>query len=242
MKILVGLGNPKKEYLFTRHNLGFMLIDALAENNSFQKKHDSLIQKIHIEGQKVLLAKPQTFMNLSGQALKKIMDFYKAPLENLLVIHDDKDQAFGKIKFQKSRGHGGHNGVRDIHKELQTNDYARLKMGIGASHQKKEGETQSSPLKEGLPDKDIQPQILHPSNQKQKYALQDYDSLTWRSIFEDSSNRLNKTTADYVLSPFNQKEKEKLPAFLEQGLKAVHCFVLKGYTTALNQFNSREKA
>ena len=228
MKILVGLGNPGKEHLFTRHNLGFMLIDALAENNSFQKKHDSLIQKIQHEEQKILLAKPQTFMNLSGQAIKKIMDFYKAPLENLLVIQDDKDQAFGKIKFQKSRGHGGHNGVKNIHKELKTNDYARLKMGIGAIHQKKEGETKSSPLKEGLSDKDIKPQILHPSSQGQKYALQDYDSLTWRSIFEDSSNRLNKTTADYVLSPFNQKEREKLQGLSRAGAEGCVLFCSKG--------------
>ena len=101
MKIIVGLGNPGSKYLFTRHNLGFIVIDALSENTAFQNKYKSLIQKTEIENETVLLTKPQTFMNLSGQAVQQIIHFYKTPLENLLVIHDDKDLPFGTMKFSK---------------------------------------------------------------------------------------------------------------------------------------------
>lgn len=130
MKIIVGLGNPGKEYLLTRHNLGFMLIDALVEEDSFQKKHKSLIYKKQTGGDSLLLVKPQTFMNLSGQAVREVMSFYKIPIENLLVIHDDKDLLFGQMKFQKDRGHGGHNGIANIHQELGSKDYCRLKLGV----------------------------------------------------------------------------------------------------------------
>ena len=126
MKVIVGLGNPGTKYQFTRHNLGFMLIDRLAGKESFQKKHASLILK----KQNTLLVKPQTFMNLSGQAVQQVMNFYKVPLENLIVVHDDKDLEFGVIRFQKNRGHGGHNGIRNIHQTLGSQDYCRLKMGV----------------------------------------------------------------------------------------------------------------
>ena len=130
MKVIVGLGNPGSKYLFTRHNLGFIVIDALSENKNFQNKYKSQIQKTEIGGSSILLVKPQTFMNLSGQAIREIIHFYKIALENLLVIHDDKDLPFGAIKFQVSRGHGGHNGIKNIHQELNSKDYFRLKMGV----------------------------------------------------------------------------------------------------------------
>jgi len=130
MKVIVGLGNPGQKYLLTRHNLGFMLIDALSTKSSFQKKHQSLIQKILFESQSILLVKPQTFMNLSGQAVQQIVNFYKISLEDLIVVHDDKDLSFGTIKLQKNRGHGGHKGIKDIHQTLQSQNYCRLKMGV----------------------------------------------------------------------------------------------------------------
>ena len=130
MKIIVGLGNPGSQYLLTRHNLGFMLIDGLCDNKSFQKKSKSLIQKIQLGGEWVLLVKPQTYMNLSGSAVQEIVNFYKNPIEDLMIVHDDKDLLFGNIKLQKSRGHGGHNGIKNIHQCLNSSDYCRLKMGI----------------------------------------------------------------------------------------------------------------
>ena len=194
MKIIVGLGNPGKKYLLTRHNAGFMLIDALAEGCSFQLKGKSLIQKAQIEGQGVLLVKPQNFMNLSGLAVREMMNFYKAHLDQLLVIQDDKDLPFGKLRFQKSRGSGGHKGIQNIHQELKSPDYCRLKMGVAPSPTEKE----TSPLK------------LQPSQE----------------------------TAQFVLSPFNPEEQKELPLLLKRGIKAVSCFIEKGYETAANQFNS----
>lgn len=131
MKLIVGLGNLGDKYLWTRHNIGFMVIDSLADTTPFQKKHSSLIQKTKITHQDILLAKPQTYMNLSGQAVQQISHYYKIPLEDILVIQDDKDLPFLAIKFQKSRGHGGHNGIKNIHERLGSNDYVRLKLGVG---------------------------------------------------------------------------------------------------------------
>ena len=133
MKLIVGLGNPGASYLMTRHNVGFMVIDALSEG-SFVKKHKSLIQKIPLAGTPTLLAKPQTYMNCSGEAVRDLMGFYKVPLQNLLVIQDDVDQLFLSMKFQKNRGHGGHRGIQSIHEDIKTSDYARLKLGVGRPH------------------------------------------------------------------------------------------------------------
>lgn len=213
MKVIIGLGNPGSKYLFSRHNLGFMLIDSLAEDSPFQNKYKSLIQKKEIENENVLLAKPQTFMNLSGQAVLEIMRFYKLPLENLLVIHDDKDLPFETMKFQKSRGDGGHNGIKSIHQELQSKDYSRLKMGIAVKNN---------------------PSIQNTSDSKLK-SYQPFPNLN----IEDKPIQ---NTADFVLSSFNKKEQEKLPDFLDRGAKAVKCFIKKGFQQAGNQYNSKESS
>ena len=134
MHLVLGLGNYGSKYLLTRHNIGFIVVDALAQSentNSFNNGQKALISKGQIEGERVLLAKPQTYMNLSGESAQEILSYYKIPIENLIVIQDDIDQEFGRIKLQKARGHGGHNGIRDIHRALGTNDYVRLKFGVG---------------------------------------------------------------------------------------------------------------
>ncbi len=239
MKLIVGLGNPGSKYLFTRHNLGFMLIDALAEDGSFQKKHNSFIQKKQIKEQTAFLVKPQTFMNLSGRAVKEIMKFYKISLENLLVIHDDKDQAFGNMKFQKSRGHGGHNGIKNIHEELNTNDYTRLKLGVGPNQQTEKKDNSS--LTDSSSEQNTKSQVFFSSYKKKKYSLQNYDTLFihWKipSFLKGLSH---KDTVDYVLSPFNKEEKKKVPDFLNKALKAVHCFIQNGYEKSANQFNTNK--
>lgn len=130
MKLIVGLGNPGPSYLMTRHNIGFMVLDSIAEN-SFKKKQKNFIQKIILKRQSVFLAKPQTYMNLSGEAVKDLMVFYKIPLKDLLVIQDDVDQDFLNLKFQRNRGSGGHRGIENIHLYLKTPNYARLKLGVG---------------------------------------------------------------------------------------------------------------
>ena len=131
MKLIVGLGNVGASYSLTRHNIGFMAIDAIAETLQFKKTNLSLVQKINIENQPVLLAKPQTQMNLSGKSVQELLSYYKLEVEDLLVVHDDMDLDFLKMKFQKSRGAGGHNGIQNIHDLLGHSDYFRLKLGVG---------------------------------------------------------------------------------------------------------------
>ncbi len=132
--LVVGLGNPGKKYAFNRHNIGFMALDFLARSlksenwkNSFQSEY----LKLDWAGQTVFLQKPQTFMNLSGQAVVELMQFYKISPENLIVLHDEIDLPCQKLKIQKNRGAGGHNGLKDIHQKLGTADYIRFRMGVG---------------------------------------------------------------------------------------------------------------
>ena len=134
MYLIIGLGNPEEEYSKTRHNMGFNAINKIAEQyglkinkNKFQGLYESAI----IEGQKVILIKPQTYMNLSGECIKQFVDFYKIPNEDILVIYDDMDIEPGKIKIRKKGGPGGHNGMKSIIKMLGTEELSRIRVGIG---------------------------------------------------------------------------------------------------------------
>lgn len=134
MYLIVGLGNPGSKYQLNRHNIGFMACDAWLNSlggADYREEHKALTKKFKIEGQEVLLAKPQTFMNKSGESVISLMNFYKIARENLLVIHDDIDQPFGSIKFHHNRGHGGQNGVRNISELFGDNNYSRFKLGVG---------------------------------------------------------------------------------------------------------------
>jgi peptidyl-tRNA hydrolase, PTH1 family len=134
MYAIVGLGNPGAKYQLTRHNVGFMVIEALEQKlgakRSSKKEFDGFVSKAKVDDHDVMLLQPQTFMNLSGGSVQGLMTFYKIPLENLLVIHDEVDVPFGQVRFQKNRGHGGHNGIRDVHAKLGP-DYSRLRVGVG---------------------------------------------------------------------------------------------------------------
>ena len=134
MRIIVGLGNPGRKYENTRHNLGFITIDRLAEEhgiNVTKAKHKALIGEGNISGQKVLLVKPQTFMNLSGEAVREVMDYYKEPVESLLVIYDDADIPAGTVRIRKKGGAGTHNGMRSVVSCLGDEDFPRVRIGIG---------------------------------------------------------------------------------------------------------------
>lgn len=135
MYIIVGLGNPGKEYEHTRHNVGFCVIDALAETyriNVTEKKHKALIGKGMIDGKKVLLAKPQTYMNLSGESIRALLDYYKADeREDLLVIYDDISLDVGKLRIRKKGSAGGHNGIKSILAHLGHDEFVRIKVGVG---------------------------------------------------------------------------------------------------------------
>jgi PTH1 family peptidyl-tRNA hydrolase len=131
--LIVGLGNPGRDYKENRHNVGFMLIDRLsvrwdARNMKIQSK--AIVISTRREGRKLLLAKPQTYMNLTGTSVQGLLKFYKLPLENLLVAHDDLDLPFGALRIRPGGGPGGQRGVEDIINRLGTQDYARLRVGI----------------------------------------------------------------------------------------------------------------
>jgi PTH1 family peptidyl-tRNA hydrolase len=134
MFMIVGLGNPGREYDDTRHNIGFAVIDELVRSNPLateKTEKKALTYKVKIGTESCLLVKPQTYMNLSGESVVPLMSYYKVPPEKLLVIHDDIDMAFCQMKLQSNRGHGGQNGIRNIHQLLGHNKYMRLKMGVG---------------------------------------------------------------------------------------------------------------
>jgi PTH1 family peptidyl-tRNA hydrolase len=133
-RLIVGLGNPGRKYAGHRHNVGFQCLDHLAEawGLSFSKrKHKALLAQGHIAGLKAILAKPQTFMNLSGQAVERMARFYKVPPENILVIYDDLDLPVGKIRLRPEGGSGGHKGMKSIIEHLGSNGFPRLRVGIG---------------------------------------------------------------------------------------------------------------
>lgn len=134
MKLIVGLGNPGKEYDKTRHNMGFMALDNYINRNnlgSFKEKFNGLYLDTKVGGERVIFLKPLTYMNLSGQAVKKYMDYYKISIEDILIICDDLDMPIGKLKLKQISSSGGHNGLKDIESNLGSNAYKRLKLGIG---------------------------------------------------------------------------------------------------------------
>ena len=134
MYLIVGLGNPEPEYSKTRHNMGFDVINKIANKYEIEltrTKFNGIYGSGVIEGEKVILLKPQTFMNLSGQCIKPFVDFYKIPLENLLVIYDDMDVEVGEIKVRKKGGPGTHNGAKSVVHELSSEDFSRIRVGIG---------------------------------------------------------------------------------------------------------------
>lgn len=134
MYIIVGLGNPSKEYDKTRHNAGFEVIDMLADRMNVlvnEKKHKALCAKGAIGGEKVVLAKPQTFMNLSGESVRAIADFYKVETNHIIIIYDDVSLEPGQLRIRLKGSAGGHNGIKSIISHLGTQEFPRIKVGVG---------------------------------------------------------------------------------------------------------------
>lgn len=134
MKLIVGLGNPGREYALTRHNAGFMVIDRLAGSLGApvdKKMFKALVGQGLISGQKVIMAKPQTYMNLSGEAVAPILNWYKLEASDLLVIYDDLDLPPGRLRLRPGGGAGGHKGVQSIIQQLGTDNFTRIRVGIG---------------------------------------------------------------------------------------------------------------
>lgn len=139
MYVIAGLGNPGKKYENTRHNMGFRVVDAIAANNNINVnkiKHKALVGDGRIAGQKVLLVKPQTFMNLSGESLREIVNYYDVEPENIIVIYDDFDTDLGALRIRKKGSAGSHNGMKSVINELQFQNFPRIRVGIGDSNNK----------------------------------------------------------------------------------------------------------
>jgi len=133
-RLIVGLGNPGPEYERTRHNAGFLTIDLLAENLRATYWKDTCGAKVavvRVGDDDLVLAKPQTFMNLSGSSLKRLIEEYDVSLADVIVIHDDIDLPSGTVRVKRGGGHGGHNGLRSIHDKLGTDEYLRVRVGVG---------------------------------------------------------------------------------------------------------------
>lgn len=134
MHVIIGLGNPGKEYADTKHNVGFRVIDKLADQYNIEVskfKHKALIGDGIIKGNKVILVKPQTYMNLSGESVREIMSFYKVPIENMILIFDDISLPPGMIRVKEKGSAGGHNGIKSIIAHMGTDEFSRIKVGIG---------------------------------------------------------------------------------------------------------------
>ncbi|MDO4788837.1 MAG: aminoacyl-tRNA hydrolase [Johnsonella sp.] len=134
MKIIAGLGNPGREYAHTRHNAGFKLIDELAGRYGIEmneKKHKAICGRGVIEGEKVILMKPQTYMNRSGESIRAAMDFYKLLPEDIIVVFDDISLDAGQLRIRKKGSAGGHNGIKSIISHLGSMDFPRIKIGVG---------------------------------------------------------------------------------------------------------------
>jgi len=184
MYLIVGLGNPDKKYLNTFHNMGFMCVDKLAEKLgiSFTKGEcKSVTAHARINGEKVILAKPVTYMNLSGEVIKDFVKFFKINLEDILIIYDDLDTEKGKIKIRYKGSSGGHNGLKNIENHLKTKEYKRIKIGIG----KDKTENTIDYVIGKISKKDYE--IINSVNNKAEIIIQDYLNMT----FDNFMNKYN---------------------------------------------------
>jgi len=193
MKIIVGLGNPGKEFERTRHNLGFMVIDEFAKKNRFpkfklKKEFLAMISEKKIGKEKIVLAKPQTFMNNSGKAVKLLIENWKLKIENLTVVHDDLDIPFGKIKISFGRGSAGHKGVQSIIDEIGTKNFVRFRVGIGMGN----NETKNNKAKSNR--KDL---VLQKFSKKEEKALKRVIDLTCKAIEISIKEGVGKAMSEF---------------------------------------------
>lgn len=190
MFVIVGLGNPGSKYELTRHNIGFLTIDRLAKREGARVdriKFKSLIGEININGEKVILVKPQTFMNLSGEAVREVMNFYKVDLKNLLVVVDDIDITPFTLRLKKSGSAGSHNGMKSIIYNLNDDKFPRLKVGVGNNERKI----------------DLANYVLNGFEKKDQEKLENIIDASCDAILD-----FIKHGADYVMNNYNNKLSE----------------------------------
>ncbi len=196
-KFIVGLGNPGKEYIKNRHNIGFLLLEKFSEkyNSKFTLKNKlkSWYSEFKIDNFTYRLFMPNTFMNNSGDAIRAIVDWYKIDLDQLFIIVDDIDLPLGKIRFRKKGSSGGHNGLKDIIKKLQTENFNRIKIGIGGAPINEKGKTFNT--------------ISHVLGN-----ISSEESLTLDKVYKqliESLAELNTKNEDYIINELNSFHKEK---------------------------------
>ena len=187
---MVGLGNPGLKYEFTRHNIGFRIVDSLAQDIEVEfkkvKSYYSLISRGMINNHKVMLVKPQTFMNLSGRAVSKVVSYYKIPLQDLLIVYDDLNLELGQIRIRKKGSAGGHKGIESIVQYLNSEEIPRLRIGIG-----------------------------------------------------NSSVNFNFGCVSYVLSNFNNEEKNKIREVMQLSTDAIKTITEDGFEKAMRKYNRK---
>jgi len=187
---VVGLGNPGLKYEFTRHNIGFRIVDSLAQDIEVEfkkvKSYYSLISRGMINNHKVILIKPQTFMNLSGRAVSKVVSYYKMPLQDLLIVYDDLNLKFGQVRIRKKGSAGGHKGIESIIQYLNSEEIPRLRIGIG-----------------------------------------------------NPSVNFNFNCMSYVLSNFNNDEKDKIEEVIQLSTKAIKTVIEDGFEKAMRKHNRK---
>ena len=183
MYIIAGLGNPGKEYSNTRHNIGFSVIDALGSKYNIDvdtAKHRGLIGKGIIDGQRVILVKPLTYMNLSGECIREVLDYYKADEDDLIVVFDDISLDVGQLRIRKKGSAGGHNGIKSIIAHLGTTEFPRVKIGVG----------------ERIPGQDLADHVLarFPKSQMEavNQAIDDAKEATFLMITEGIDKAMNQ--------------------------------------------------
>ena len=134
MKVIAGLGNPGKKYANTRHNVGFLVIDELLRRNGWElskRKFNGLYTEELVNSEKMIIVQPQTYMNLSGECIRPLMDFYQLEPTDIAIVYDDLDLPLGRVKLRQTGGHGGHNGIRSLINHLDTKQFNRIRIGIG---------------------------------------------------------------------------------------------------------------
>jgi len=190
LKIVVGLGNPGSKYEFTRHNIGFRIVDSLARDMGTEfkkvKSYYSLISRGTINNHKVMLVKPQTFMNLSGRAVSRVVSYYKISLQDLLIVYDDLNLESGQVRIRKKGSAGGHKGIESIMQYLNSEDIPRLRIGI------------SNP-----------------------------------------SVNFNFDCVSYVLSNFNNDEKDKIEEVIQLSTEAIKTIIEDGFEKAMRKYNRK---
>jgi len=187
---VVGLGNPGLKYEFTRHNIGFRIVDSLVQDIEVEfkkvKSYYSLISRGMINNHKVILIKPQTFMNLSGRAVSKVVSYYKIPLQDLLIVYDDLNLELGQVRIRKKGSAGGHKGIESIMQYLDSEEIPRLRIGIG-----------------------------------------------------NPSVNFNFDYVSYVLSNFNNEEKDKIGEVIQLSTDAIKTVIEDGFEKAMRKYNRK---